>query len=89
MRGAEIGITRVWLKEDSDAYHVHPDCYADFKAAWMKGEAFFVGKDTYGDELVIKLGSVTAISRATPEAMKQAYEDAEADRKARALDGDD
>jgi hypothetical protein len=72
----------VWCKEDPDAFLLHPDCYAPLKTAWMNGEAFFTGRDAYGDEVIVKLGQVVAISRATPEAMAEAAEDAKADKLA-------
>lgn len=85
MRGAEIGVCRVWCKEDPNAYLLHPDCYGPLKAAWMRGEAFFTGRDCYGDEMVVKLGQVVVISHATPNAMAEAAEDNKADK----LAGDD
>lgn len=80
MRTQEIGCCRVWVREDSDAFLLHPDCYEALKLAWMRGEAFFTGRDCYEDELTIKLGAVVAISRATPEAMANAAADAKADK---------
>jgi hypothetical protein len=81
MRGDDIGLTRVWLKEDPDSYHMHPELYEKLKAAWMEGKAFFVGYDCYGDELIIKLGGVVAISKGTPENMALARKDFNANKK--------
>jgi hypothetical protein len=81
MRGDDIGLTRVWLKEDPDPCHIHPELYDKLKSAWMKGEAFFEGYDCYGDEMVIKLGGVVAISKGTPENMAKARADFHANKK--------
>lgn len=80
MRIQEIGVCRVWCKEDPDAFHLHPDHYLPLKAAWMRGEAFYVGTDAYGDEMTVKLGNVVMISHGTPEHMAQAAAEAEADK---------
>ena len=80
MRAEQIGICRVWVKEDSDSFHFHPDCWEPLKAAWMRGEAFFEGRDPYDDVLVMKLGAVVAMSQGTPEHMAEAAADAEADK---------
>lgn len=80
MRSSEIGCCRVWCKEDPQAYLLHPDEYPSLKAAWMHGETFYTGKDTYGDEMVVKLATVCVISHATPEAMAAADADAKADK---------
>ena len=80
MRSVEIGCTRIWTRDDPNAWLLHPDHYEYIKAAWMRGEAFYIGTDCYGDEMVVKLGAVIVISLATPEAMAAANEDAKADR---------
>lgn len=80
MRLQEIGVARVWVKDDENAFHFHPDLYESLKAAWMHGETFYEGVDVYGDLLVVKLAAVVAISRGTPEHMAEAHADAEADK---------
>ena len=79
MRSSEIGCARVWVKDDTSAYLFHPDCYAELRAAWMRGEAFFTGHDCYGDELTVRLSAVLVVNHATPEAMALADRDAKAD----------
>ena len=80
MKLQEIGVCRVWVRDDDSSFHFHPDCYDALKAAWMRGEAFFEGRDCYDEALVVKLGAVVCISRGTPEHMAEASADAEADK---------
>lgn len=82
----KIGSARVYVKDDPDCFLLHPDCYEALKSAWMKGEAFFVGKDVYGDESVVKLGAVIFISRGTPETARLAREEAREVKRAEAFD---
>lgn len=57
------------MKDDSDtSFALHLDEYPALKKAFMAGEAFFIGRDLYGDEVVIRLPGIVAISRNTPEA---------------------
>lgn len=80
MRSEEIGCVRLWAKEDPNAFLLHPDLWADVRQAWMNGETFFEGRDCYDDLMVVKLSAIVVISLATPKAMAEAGEDAEADR---------
>ena len=68
---------RVWLREDNEAFMLHPDHFEPLKAAWMGGATFYIGSDCYGDEIVLKLATIAAISHGTPEAMNQAEADSE------------
>jgi len=80
MKQDEIGCTQVWMKEDPDSFQLHPGCYDSLRAAWMKGEAFFEGRDCYDEVVTIKLGQVVAISHSTPEVRRQARADRAADK---------
>ncbi len=75
MRQSEIGACRVWLKEDQDAFSLHPSEYERLKYEFMAGGAFFVGRELYGDEIVIKLSSVVAILHVSPEAVTMSAND--------------
>ncbi len=68
MKQDEIGATKVWMRADEQAFVLHPDDYERLKAEWMRGAAFFVGTELYGDEVVLKLGNVVGIVRMTPSA---------------------
>jgi hypothetical protein len=67
----EIGGASAWGRLDEGAYRLHPSEYERLKKEWMAGTAFFVGRDLYGDEIVLKLGSISAITRTTPAAIAE------------------
>jgi len=67
----EIGGTSAWGRLDEGAYRLHPSEYKRLKGEWMAGAAFFVGVDLYGDEIVLKLGSISAIAHTTPGAIAE------------------
>jgi hypothetical protein len=80
MKQDEIGCTQVWMKEDDNSFHFHPDCYEPLRAAWMNGEAFYTGRDCYDEPVTIRLGQVIAVSLSTPSVRAQAREDRRADK---------
>ena len=86
MKQDEIGCTQIYLKEDPDPFQLHPDEYSKVREAWMKGEAFYTGRDCYGEAVTLKLGQVVAISESTAAVRAQAREDRKTDKM---RDGDD
>jgi len=80
MKSDEIGCTHVWLKEDSDSFQLHPDCYEALRSAWMKGESFFEGRDTYDEPVTIKLGQIVAMSLSSAAVRQQVRTDRAADK---------
>jgi hypothetical protein len=68
------------MKEDPDAFQLHPDCYAVLRDAWKNGVAFFETTDCYGEPVTVKLGQVVAISRSSPEVRRQVREDRATDK---------
>ena len=79
MRSDEIGACRVWMKGEGDPYFLHPDEYPRLKAAWIHGDTFFEGRDTYETPTVLKLGNVSMIDLVTPADMALRKHDAAED----------
>lgn len=80
MKQDEIGCVQVWMREDPDAWNLHPECYEPLREAWMRGEAFFTTRDCYDCPVTIKLGQVVGIALSTPEVRRQVREDRAADK---------
>ncbi len=78
-RQQEIGCAKAY--DGNGFYSLDPACYAALKQAWMRKDPFFTGKDLYGDELVLDLAKIIAVSLCTPGGIA-AWEDDDKEAKA-------
>lgn len=80
MKQDEIGCVQVWMRDDPDAFSLHPECYEPLREAWMRGEAFFTTRDCYDGPVTLKLGNVVAVALSTPAIRSQVRDDRAADK---------
>lgn len=84
-RKRDHGYTAAYVKGGEACCALDPAEYPALLDAWMRGAAFFTGRDFHGDEITVKLGQIEAVLLNTPEGMAASRAENDAERSDDAL----
>lgn len=87
-RADREGYCSVHMIDGSGRYLLTREHYEPVRTAWMRGEAFYTGRDCFGSPITIKLGRVESVCDVPADVCAAALEDEEQNRKDRAITGD-
>lgn len=79
----------VYMMEGNGTYVLAREHYAPLMEAWQSGRAFYTGTGLLGGPVTIKLSRVEAVADNSAETCARALSEDEAERKERAIRGEE